>query len=285
VTWHQADLTKPTDVAKAVKGMDLVVQAAATTSGSKDILTRPFIHTTDNAVMNSLLLRAAFEANVRHFVFFSCTVMYQSSEKPQKESDWNPADALHPRYFGVGHTKMYIERMLEFYAGLKRADGSSLKTTAIRHSNIYGPHDKYDLERSHVFGATVTKAMTCENELVVWGTGEEERDVLHVDDLVEFVRACLERQTLPYRLYNCGAGRAHAVRDLVHMIVEASGRQLSIQHDTSKPTIKTSLSVDCSLAAAELGWQPKVEIGTGVVRTVNWWKENIDPQTLALKQV
>ena len=64
------------------------------------------------------------------------------------------------------------------------------------------------------------------------------------------------------------------------MIVEASGRPLAITHDTSKPTIKTSLSVDCSLAADELGWQPKVDIKSGVARTVKWWKDNIDPKTL-----
>ena len=59
----------------------IVLQFAATTSGAKDITTKPFIHVTDNAVMNSLFLRSAYENNVEHFVFPSCTVMYQPSEK------------------------------------------------------------------------------------------------------------------------------------------------------------------------------------------------------------
>src|SRR3990167_7534877 len=130
-------------------------------------VTCPYIHVTDNAIMNSYLFRAAFEQKLKHVIFFSCTVMYPSSTSALKESDFDANQPLHPRYFGVGHTKLYIEKMCEFYAGI-----SHTKFTAIRHSNIYGPHDKFDLDRSHVFGATIAKVMTAKNKIVVWGTGE-----------------------------------------------------------------------------------------------------------------
>ena len=275
VVWHQADLRDATACENLVKGMDIIVQAAATTSGSKDIVTKPFIHVTDNAVMNSVLFRAAFEAKVKHVVFFSCTVMYPSSEKALKESDFDANVPLHPRYFGVGNTKLYIEKMCEFFAGI-----SETKFTAIRHSNIYGAHDKFDLERSHVFGATITKVMTATDKITVWGTGEEERDLLHCDDLCDFVQAAIERQPGKYALYNCGLGRAISIKDLVHSIVAASGKTLAIEHDLTAPTIKTSLFLDCAKAKAELGWQPKVSLDEGIKRTIAWWRGNIDPATL-----
>ena len=78
VRWHEADLRRVEHVARVVPGFDIIIQAAATTSGARDIVERPYIHTTDNAVMNSLLLRAAYDAKVRHFLFFSCSVMYPS---------------------------------------------------------------------------------------------------------------------------------------------------------------------------------------------------------------
>ncbi len=68
----QADLTAPKDVARIVRGMDIVIQAAATTSGAKDIVTKPYYHVTDNAVMNSLIFRACYEQAVKHVIFFSC---------------------------------------------------------------------------------------------------------------------------------------------------------------------------------------------------------------------
>jgi len=283
VVWHQADLRDPAACETLCKGMDIIIQAAATTSGAKDIVSRPFIHTTDNAVMNSYLIRAAFENAVKHFIFFSCTVMYQSSDVSLKETDFDESNPLHPRYFGVGNTKIYIEKMCEFYAGLKRSEdfgGGQMKCTAIRHSNIYGNHDKFDLERSHVFGATITKAMLAQTELVVWGTGEEERDVLHADDLVRFVDAAIQKQPAPYRLYNCGAGQAVSIKNLVHKIVAATGKQLEIKHDTTMPTIKTSLFLNCSLAESELGWTPQVNLEDGIARTIAWWRENIDPVSL-----
>jgi len=270
VTWHQADLRCVEDVERVIKGMDVIIQAAATTSGSKDIVTRPYIHVTDNAVMNSYLFRAAFEHKIKHVIFFSCTVIYPSSARALKETDFDANAPLHPRYFGVGNTKLYTEKMCEFYAGI-----SSTKFTAIRHSNIYGPHDKFDLERSHVFGATVTKVMNAKDKVVVWGTGEEERDLLYVDDLIRFVELALQKQQQNYRLYNCGYGQAIPIKDLVQKIVTHSGKSLTIEHDLSQPTIKTSLYLDCSLAKNELGWQPSTSLDQGIMHTLAWWKKHI----------
>mgnify|MGYP001602264447 CR=1 FL=1 len=166
-----ADLTNKDDVNRVIQGMDIVIQAAAVTSGAKDIVTKPYIHVTDNAVMNSLIFRAAYEHKVSRVVFFSCTVMYQSSDTPLMETDFDANREIHSSYFGVGWTKVYLEKMCEFYSRI-----GNTKYTVIRHSNIYGPHDKFDLERSHVFGATMTKVMTAKSggKIVVWGGGDED---------------------------------------------------------------------------------------------------------------
>jgi len=270
ITWHQADLRNPEDVERVLRGKDVVIQAAATTSGSKDIVSTPYIHITDNAVMNSYLFRAAFEHRIKHVIFFSCTVMYPSSEKPLHESDFDASKPMYPRYFGVGNTKVYLEKMCEFFSTI-----GETKFTAIRHSNIYGPYDKFDLERSHVFGATVTKVMTSKDKIGVWGTGEEERDLLYVDDLVEFTLLAIRNQQEKYELLNCGYGKAVSIRDLVAKIIKASGKNLKIEYELSQPTIKTSLSIDSSLAKELLGWEPKIDLDEGIRRTLKWWKENI----------
>ena len=276
VTWHQADLRNPEDIERVIAGIDVIIQAAATTSGSKDIVARPYIHVTDNAIMNSYLFRAAFEHKIQHLVFFSCTVMYQSSTHALREIDFDANLPLHPRYVGVGNTKIYMEKMCEFYASI-----SNTKFTAIRHSNIYGAHDKYDLERSHVFGATITKVMTAKDKVTVWGTGEEERDLLYADDLVHFVELAIEKQPEKYRLYNCGYGEGIAIKDLVKQIIKHSGKSLAIEHDISQPTIKTSLSLNCALAKRELGWEPKTTLDEGIEKTLAWWKEHVGKKEMA----
>lgn len=275
VDWLQADLRNPADVERVVKGADIIIQAAATTSGAKDIVNSPYLHVTDNAVMNSYLLRAAHQFAVKHFVFFSCTVMYPSSPAPLKETDWHGDMPIHPRYFGVGNTKIYVEKMCEFFAAI-----SKTRFTVIRHSNIYGPHDKYDLERSHVFGATVSKAMTATDKVKVWGSGEEARDVLYVGDLVRFVDLAIAGQSASYKLYNCGSGRAVSVNEIGAAILRIAEKKVRIEHDLSKPSIKTSLCLDCSRAISELGWKPEVFLENGIKQTIEWWRSNIDPITL-----
>ena len=269
VTWHQADLRDVAAVNALVPGMDVIIQAAATTSGSKDIVATPYIHVTDNAVMNSLLLRACYDHKVGHFVFFSCSVMYQPRETPWREEEWNAAQEMHLNYFGIGWTKVYIEKMCEFFSRL-----GVTKHTVIRHTNVYGPHDKFDLERSHVFGATVTKAMTSTTgSIVVWGSGDEARDLLYVDDLVRFVELSIEKQATPYEMLHASAGRAVRVKDLVATVVAASGRALRIDHDAAGPTIKTSFALDNRRASEVLGWKPAVSLDEGTRRTVEWWKQ------------
>ncbi len=265
----RADLREKVDVERVVEGMDIIIQAAATTSGAKDIVTRPYIHVTDNALMNSLIFRAAHDFNVKHVVFFSCSVMYQSQEKPVREEDFDANKELYKNYFGVGWTKVYIEKMCEFYSRI-----GDTKYTVIRHSNIYGPWDKFDLEKSHVFGATMTKVMTAKDKITVWGTGEEERDLLYVSDLVDFVELSLDQKEI-FELVNVGLGKSVSVKDLVKKIINASGKNIEIEHDTSKPTIKTSLCLDYAKAKNIFGWEPKTTLEEGIEKTMKWYKENI----------
>lgn len=271
VTPIQADLCDAAQVDQAVQGMDVIIQAAATTSGAGDIVNRPHIHVADNAVMNSLIFRAAHDHSVSRVVFFSCTIMYQSSDEAIKESDLDESQPMSPNYFGAGWTKLYLEKMSRFYAGLGRT-----RYTVLRHSNIYGPFDKFDLEHSHVFGATLTKVLTTRDDrLVIWGPGSEARDLLYIDDLVDFVEAALERQDAPFELVNVGSGRAVTVLELAQRIIAASGRELVIEHDLERPNLPVNIRLDISRAKERFGWEPRVSLDDGIGCTMDWYRQNL----------
>lgn len=267
IQWLPANLTSSEDIRKILEGWgssDILIQAAATTSGSRDIVNRPYIHVTDNAVMNSLIFREAFEKRLAQVLFFSCTVMYPTSETPLRETDFDANQEIFPRYFGVGWTKVYLEKMAEFFSRI-----GDTRFTVIRHSNIYGPHDKFDLERSHVFGATVTKVLKArDGKITVWGTGEEGRDLLYISDLCRFVELALTRQKDRYCLANVGYGSTVSIRDLVQKIIQASGQDIRIEYDTSQPTIPTKLCVDTRHAKELFGWEPQVTLEMGIETTI-----------------
>ena len=270
VKWVNTDLRDPKKIKNLFQDIDIVIQAAATTSGAKDIIEKPYIHVTDNAVMNSLILREVFHSDVKHFIFFSCTVMYPNSEKKLNEDIG--IKKLHKNYFGVGNTKLYIEKMCEFYSNI-----SEKKYTAIRHSNVYGPHDKFDLEKSHIFGASITKVANSfdKNSVEVWGDGKEKRDLLYIDDLIDFVEKTIANQKRNFEVFNCGSEDSVSINHIVKRIIYFMNPKCKINYNKSKPSIKTNLLIDCSKARKEIGWFPKTSLDDGIKKTISWWKKNI----------
>jgi nucleoside-diphosphate-sugar epimerase len=267
----KADLTNKKEADRAISGKDIVIQAAAATSGAKDIINKPHCHVTDNAIMNAHIFRSAFEHKVKHLVFFSCTIMYHSGDVSVKETDFDANRNISGPYFGAAWTKVYNEKMCEFYSRI-----GDTKFTVIRHSNIYGPYDKFDLERSHVFGATITKVLNANegSAITVWGDGSEERDLLYVSDIVDFVKATLKKQKDKFQLFNAGYGSSISVTELVKNIIKFSGNNVTIEYDLSKPTIKIKLCLDTTKAKKSIGWQPKVSLDDGIKKTIVWYKKH-----------
>src|SRR5260370_8982083 len=186
--------------------------------------------------------------------------MYQPRDTPWREEEWDASQEMHVNYFGSGWTKLYIEKMCEFFSRL-----GVTKHTVIRHTNVFGPHDKFDLAKSHVFGATVTKTMTSRTgSITVWGTGEEARDLIYVDDLVRFVELAIDAQQSPSEMLHASAGYAIRIKDLVCRIVQASGPNLRIEHDLAGPSILTSFALDSDRAWQLLGWEPRALLAAGI---------------------
>jgi nucleoside-diphosphate-sugar epimerase len=269
VNYIQVDLRDENQVKKIVQGIDIIIQAAATTTGSKDVINKPYIHVTDNAVMNSWLFRESVLNDVEHLIFLSCTVMYQPKQVPQKESDWSPSDEIFENYFGVGQTKVYLENMCNFYSKLGKT-----KFTSIRHSNVYGPYDKYDLDKCHVVPAFVNKIINSKNILDIWGDGSAARDIIYIDDLVNMIDKVIEKQKTKYELYNCGLGKAYPIKDLANIIMGVNNKELELRFDTTKPNIPTIVVLDCQKANNELGWYPTTSVETGMRITSEWYKKN-----------
>ena len=140
---------------------------------------------------------------------------------------------------------------------------------------MYGPYDKYDLEKSHVTGATITKVMTNKDGVIsVWGSGEEKRDLLYVGDLIDFIDLSLEKQESSCELYNVGLGQGIKIKDLFKKGIKVSGKDLEMKYDLSKPTLPTSLFLDCEKAEKQLGWKPKYSLEEGLKKTIEWYREN-----------
>jgi len=255
--------------------IDVVVQLAAATSGAKDTIHNPSAQVTNNAIMNSLLLRQAAAVGVKHFIFFSCTTMYPGDQDvvPVKEEDFDP-NRIPEKYFGVAWTKVYIEKMCEFYS-----QTSDMSCTVLRHSNIYGPHDKFFNENSHVMPSLISKVVKADNNtsIELWGDGTETRDFVYIKDLVNLIKIIIdEGPKEKFNLFNVGGGVSYPIREVAEMIIKASGKNLDITIDTSKPTIKTKLVLDnTKIEQAYPKWKRKYSLKEGIGETLSWINERL----------
>lgn len=270
VKWVRVDLRNVGEVSQLINDFDVIIQGAATTSGVKDTFSRPDYHVTDNALMNSIIFREANLKKVKHLIFFSCTTMLQSSNSAQNEASFNASLEMYEKYFGVGWTKVYLEKMCEFYS----RQGNT-RFTVIRHSNVYGPWDKYGLENSHVFGATITKVLTSDEKVKIWGRGEEKRDLIYIDDLIRLVSLAVNNQKEPFRLFNAGGGIDISIKDLTSLIAELANKKITLQFDTDMPSVNFSILLDNSYAKRELGWEPTISLRDGILKTIDFWNQHI----------
>ena len=265
----KADLTFKKHADRVIQGQDIVIQAAATTSGANDIISKPYIHVNDNAIINAMVTRSCYDFKIKHAIFFSCSIMYRPFiQKPQREQDFRIND-IYEGYFGAAHMKIFMEKLCEFYSKL-----NINKYTVIRHSNIYGPHDKFALEKSHVLAGTINKVFSSKDQVTIWGNGKEKRDLLYISDLINFIKTCIKKQTKKFALFNVGSGKLISVNDLTNKIIKISKKKISSINDLKKKILKTNIFLNCSKAIKELGWRPKVSLDLGIKKTIGWYIYN-----------
>lgn len=276
VTFYRVDLINKEEVNNLfdIIQPNICIIAAANTSSSKDVIEHPYYHLTDNVSMNAFILEACHVAKVSKVIYFSCSTMLQDNKLPQKESDWHLGDEIYPVYRMVASMKVFTENMCQYYSELKN---NVCQFTVIRNSNIFGPFDKTDPARCHLMSATISKVFNALDKIEIWGDEKNQahRDFVYIDDLVDLVDRVLKYQETPYELFNCGAGKAYPVTEIVKTVQRVLGKEdLQLTYNINKPNIPTTTILDWTKAFEELGWYPKVGLEDGIARTVEWYKEN-----------
>ena len=268
-TWVKADFTSTKNMKKVMRNSNIIIQCAGITSGAKNMVSKPFMFMGDNVIMNSLLIREAIQNKIQHFVFLSCSVMYHHSNSRLKENDYDPQKKLNNVYEGMALTKVYIENICKFYA--KR---SNTKFSVLRHTNMYGPHDKFENINSHFMASAITKSRYASKKLILWGGGKEKRDFLYIEDLCSAIKNVIDKQKIKFDLVNIGYGKAFSIKNIVGKIRKITRKNYNIFFDKRKPSIKINILIDNSKMVKQYGWKPKTSIDDGIKKTVYWYTNN-----------
>jgi GDP-L-fucose synthase len=268
------DLTDIADIRRMYKDTkpDLVIHLAAKVGGIGFNQEKPAELFYDNLIMGAQLLHEAYLRNIEKFVALGTICAYPKfTPVPFKEDDiWNgyPEETNAP--YGLAKKMMLVQSQ----AYRQQYGFNSIFLLPV---NLYGPGDNFDPRSSHVIPALIKKCFDAldnhSNTLEVWGTGLATREFFYVEDAAEAIYLA----TLSYNKsdpVNIGTGSEISIKDLTKLIAELTGFSGKIVWNKSKPDGQPKRLLDTSKALKEFEFIAGTDIRTGLIKTIDWYREN-----------
>lgn len=272
-TRQELDLTdsEKTRAFLSAEKPEYVIDAAARVGGIKANNDRPVDFLVDNLKIQLSLIEACHAAGVRKLLFLGSSCIYPKLAPQPISEDSLMSGPLERTNDAYSIAKIAGIFMCRSYRRQYGSDYISAMPT-----NLFGPHDNFDLESSHVMPALIRKfhdAKTRGQPTVrLWGTGAPRREFLHSDDMA---RACLVllEQWSSEEIVNIGCGKDCTIRELADIICRVVGFEGKIEWDTSMPDGTPQKLLDIRRLQS-LGWQPQVHLEEGIRSTYQWFLEN-----------
>lgn len=250
--------------------IDYVIMAAAKTYGIGISASTPEAMVRENIIMNVNTLDACLKAGVKKVLFISSSTVYQDSKYSEVWTE-DQLDLNKDPYFlyqGVGWVKRYTEQLCKFY------HSRGLDVVVVRPTNIYGRYDSYKEGASHFIPAIVKRAVDKQTPFTVWGSGNVQKDYIHVDD---FSRDCMDL----YNIYNTPdpinicSGQIYTVKEAVKIILDVCEHKVVPQYDSSKLDSPASRILSKKKFKSLLGIRKYISLEDGVKDVMNWIKEDM----------
>jgi GDP-L-fucose synthase len=270
VDYVRCDLRKPEDCARACADMDYVFLCAANTSGAAVMEKTPLVHLTPNLIINALMLEAAYAAGIQKVLFISSNTVYPLTDYPVKEED--VTNEFFEKYFIVAWMKRFSEIMNEMYATKIE---KTMQTVVVRPANIYGPLDDFNWETSHVLPALIRRVVERHDPINVWGNGNDIKDFIYIDDLVEGLILTMEKLD-HFDIINIASGKQYVLKDLLNAIIQIDGfKNAKIIYDSTKPTMIPKRLINPSKAKKLLGFEARTSMEEGLKKTISWYRSKL----------
>tara|TARA_R110000796_G_scaffold219504_1_gene335500 strand:+ start:2661 stop:3626 length:966 start_codon:yes stop_codon:yes gene_type:complete len=262
--------------------VDQVYLAAAKVGGIHANNEYPAEFIYENLMIEANIIHAAHQSGVQKLLFLGSSCIYpKNAEQPMREETLLTG-TLEPTNEPYAIAKIAGIKLCESYNRQYGRDYRSVMPT-----NLYGPHDNFHPENSHVVPALLRRfheaKLAGAKEVMAWGTGSPMREFLHVDDMAEasvFVMnlddATYQQHTQPMLSHiNVGTGVDCTIKELTETVAEVVGFEGNIVWDTTKPDGTPRKLLDVSRLKA-LGWQASTPLNEGLQDAYQWFLENQD---------
>jgi GDP-L-fucose synthase len=215
----------------------------------------------DNLMMQANVIHASHLFGVKKLMFLGSSCIYPKLAPQPLKEEYLLTGELEPTNEPYAIAKIAGIKLCDAYRSQYGCNFISVMPT-----NLYGPNDNYDLEKSHVLPALIRKfheaKMASSQEVVIWGSGTPRREFLHVDDLADACYYLMKYYDEP-GLVNIGVGHDISIKDLALLIKKIVSFEGEIVHDTSKPDGTPRKLMDVSKLHS-VGWNAKIGLEDGI---------------------
>lgn len=252
---------------------DVVVLAAAKVGGINANNQAPADFAYENLQIQCNVIKCCHDFKVKKLLFLGSTCIYpKMAPQPIPESALLTG-ALEKTNEAYAIAKISGMQMCKFFKQQYGDDFISCMPT-----NLYGPHDNYDLSTSHVMPAMIRKfheaKVNNKPSVELWGTGSPLREFLYVDDMADGCVFLLENYSGVEHV-NIGTGVELTIKELAEKVKEVVGYEGEIVWNSDMPDGTPRKLADVSKLHS-LGWKHKVELDEGIRLAYEWFKENVD---------
>ncbi|WP_434530809.1 NAD-dependent epimerase/dehydratase family protein [Haloarcula sp. NS06] len=266
------DLTTQKGCIEATEGIDYVFHLAASVGGIHYIKKENVGGLTPSVLMNQFMLEAARINDVDRFLFASSACVYRQQHDDLNLFSEDQAIPANP-HSTYGWAKLLGEIACSAYH-----TDTDIQTSSVRIFNCYGPRESLDPESSHVIPSLCRKVIEASDgdAIELFGDGSQQRGFIYVTDLVDGMIKALSKKAdgNPINLGN--STEVTTIEDLAGMIIEISGKDLSLKYDRSKPTGTDKYACDMTKMESELDWEPSVGLKDGLKRVYRWAEVELD---------
>jgi len=266
----EGDLRRPEDVCAVMVGVTHVSHQGALPSVARSV-EDPVASVNTNVMGTVNVLTAAKDAGVRRLVYASSSSVYGDNAVLPKKEDMLPRP-LSP----YAAAKLAGEQLCRAFSV-----SFGLETVCLRYFNVFGPRQDPESEYAAVIPRFITAALSGE-PVTIYGDGEQSRDFTYVENVVEanvLALSCASVGDAP--TMNVACGDRCSVNALADLVEEVARRPLSREHLPPRTGDVRHSQADTTLAEERLGYQPKVNLHTGLERTVEWFSSQQAEATAA----